>query len=163
MVGIVKCLKCLKFAMWCSSNCHTVSIQMLTIDMLKTQNISFIISHCSIIFVFSHYLIQLKASYAWTIVHTNYTHHHSIHWMKANLCIHARQFCFSETNFQVSQTTMLTHCTLGSTAVQNVHFGGRQTLKCKWGWKKIRLLKGKRDVVANECPGALPVGPCGLV
>eukprot|EP00965_Chrysotila_dentata_P260606 6213966-Pleurochrysis_carterae.AAC.2 len=39
---------------------------------------------------------------------------------------------------------MLTYYTLGITAVQNVHVGG------------------ERDVAADECPGALPVGPCGI-
>eukprot|EP00965_Chrysotila_dentata_P204676 6182488-Pleurochrysis_carterae.AAC.1 len=54
---------------------------------------------------------------------------------------------------------MLTYCTLDNTAVQSVHVRGSK-LGSASGVVENESTEKKRDVAANECPGALPVGPC---
>eukprot|EP00965_Chrysotila_dentata_P260205 6213820-Pleurochrysis_carterae.AAC.1 len=75
---------------------------------------------------------------------------------------------------QLTQITVFTHCTLDGTAVQSVHIPGQHCCaKCThWGGANLEVRVGlgdgkttkmkKSDVATSGCPGALPVGPCGM-
>eukprot|EP00965_Chrysotila_dentata_P261741 6214357-Pleurochrysis_carterae.AAC.8 len=64
-----------------------------------------------------------------------------------------------KSKLQLAQTAVLTHRTLDSST-----FGKGEGANSE---VRVRLKEGKttekkRDVAASECPGALPVGPCGI-